>query len=325
MPALGTTAVLLAWPSSGLDRALEVLREELAEVDRAANRFHPSSEICRLNRSGGAWTRVSPLLYEALQVALRAARLSDGAVDPTVGAALEQAGYDRDFSLVRLPGPPLAAVAGAVPGWRSVQLGPLRRVRVGGGAQVDLGATAKALTADRVAARAAEAAPEGAGFLVSLGGDIATAGTCPPGGWYVRVTDDHRPAPGAPGQDVWLTGGALATSSTTVRAWQRGESRLHHIIDPSTGAPAGGPWRTVSVAAATCVDANTAATAAIVKGGAAPAWLDARGLPARLVAHDGTVTTVGGWPAAWVGPSPEPGAPCRLAQVTRAGATGSGR
>ncbi|HZD66226.1 MAG TPA: FAD:protein FMN transferase, partial [Acidimicrobiales bacterium] len=76
----------------------------------------------------------------------------------------------------------------------------------------------------------------------------------------------------------------------------RGTEVLHHIVDPATGAPAGGPWRTVSVAAGTCVDANTAATAAVVRGEDAPAWLGDRGLPARLVAWDGTVRVVAGWP-----------------------------
>ena len=52
----------------------------------------------------------------------------------------------------------------------------------------------------------------------------------------------------------------------------------------------------MSVTAATCVDANTASTAAIVLGGDAPAWLAARRLPARLVNHDGRTQTVAGWP-----------------------------
>jgi thiamine biosynthesis lipoprotein len=128
--------------------------------------------------------------------------------------------------------------------------------------------------------------------LVNLGGDVATAGPAPVGGWRVRVTDDHAAGDRAPGETVAITGGALATSSTTVRRWAGG----HHIIDPATGRPAAAPWRTVSVAAATCVDANTASTAAVVLGDAAPAWLADRRLPARLCAQDGAVLRVAGWP-----------------------------
>jgi thiamine biosynthesis lipoprotein len=137
--------------------------------------------------------------------------------------------------------------------------------------------------------------------LVSLGGDIAVAGPSPGDGWQVRVTDDHAAGPEAPGQTVSILSGGLATSSTTVRTWDAGGRRLHHIIDPATGAPARSCWRTVSVAAGSCVDANTASTAAIIRSEAAASWLDDAGLPARLVREDGTATTTAGWPA---GPGP---------------------
>jgi thiamine biosynthesis lipoprotein len=132
--------------------------------------------------------------------------------------------------------------------------------------------------------------------LVSVGGDIAIAGPAPDRGWPVLVTEDHAAPLGGHGQVVWLTGGGLATSSITVRRWRRGSAELHHIVDPATGLPAEGPWRTASVGAATCVDANTAATAAIVLGDRAAAWLAERRLPARLVGREGRVVTVAGWP-----------------------------
>jgi FAD:protein FMN transferase len=112
----------------------------------------------------------------------------------------------------------------------------------------------------------------------------------------VRVTDDHLAGPEADGQRVTVLGGGLATSSTTVRQWRRAGRTVHHIVDPATGEPAAPAWRTVSVAAASCVDANTASTAAIVRGASAPQWLESLGLPARLVDPEGTVVTVGAWP-----------------------------
>jgi thiamine biosynthesis lipoprotein len=168
------------------------------------------------------------------------------------------------------------------------------RARLTGGAQLDLGATAKAWAADRCAE--VIAAQLGCGVLVSLGGDIAVAGPGPAGGWRIRVTDDHAAGPDAPGQTVAITSGGLATSSTTVRAWARDGQRMHHIVDPATGQPARGCWRTVSVAAGSCVDANAASTAAIVLGAAAVAWLRDRSLPARLVREDGLVETTADWP-----------------------------
>jgi thiamine biosynthesis lipoprotein len=88
----------------------------------------------------------------------------------------------------------------------------------------------------------------------------------------------------------------VATSSTTVRRWTADGFEMHHIVDPSTGMPTRGPWRAASVLAATCVDANTAATAAIVLGDRAPRWLSEQGLAARLVDRSGAVQRLGGWP-----------------------------
>jgi thiamine biosynthesis lipoprotein len=167
-----------------------------------------------------------------------------------------------------------------------------RTIRLAHGVRLDLGATAKALAADRAAVLAAQRTQVGA--LVSLSGDIAVAGPAPLDGWRIRVTDDHRSEPSAPGQWITIESGGLATSSTTVRTWGDG---AHHIVDPRTGVPARIVWRTVSVAAASCLDANIAATAAIVRGERAVAWLHSLGLPARLVDADGRALHVAGWPS----------------------------
>jgi thiamine biosynthesis lipoprotein len=255
-----------------------------------------------VNRAAGAPVHVGQVLLDAVEEALRAARLTDGDVDLTVGSALIALGYDRDFGALQ------AAAGGrrqlarsetslvAVPGWRTVELDPRAgTIRVARGVTLDLGATAKALAADHAVAAAHDAT--GCGGLVSLGGDIAIAGPPPPSGWRVRVTDDHRAGLGAPGQWIALRSGGLATSSTTVRSWQCAGADAHHVLDPATGLPAPVVWRTVSVAAARCVDANIASTAAIVRGARAPEWLESLGLPSRLVAADGTVLHVAGWPA----------------------------
>jgi FAD:protein FMN transferase len=288
LAALGTSAVLLVTAPRALVAARNVLVAELAAIDAACSRFRADSELSRVNRAAGRPVQAGALLLEALAVALTAAAQTGGAVVPTVGAALRALGYDRDFA-AGLPTPALPPSA-PVPPADAVRIDRAAgTVTVAPGAELDLGATAKALAADR-AARAAHVAT-GAGVLVNLGGDIATAGEPPAGGWRVRVTDDHAAPEDAPGETVSLPGGALATSSTTVRRW----ADRHHIVDPATGRSSAGPWRTATVAAASCVDANVAATAAIVRGTSAPKWLEGLRLPARLVDSDGTVTRVGGW------------------------------
>jgi thiamine biosynthesis lipoprotein len=291
-----------------LRAARVAVERELDAIDRACSRFRSDSEIARVNASAGRPVRVSPLLAEALTLALRAARLTDGDVDLTVGSALTLAGYDRDWLLLESPGtesedPPVpherpftpVVMARVVCGWRSVMFERAgRTVRVPAGFTIDLGATAKAWAADRAAQIAAQVADCGA--LVGIGGDIATSGGAPAHGWAVRVTDDHRSDHRAPGQTVAIHSGGLATSSTAVRRWRHRGRTMHHIIDPATGAPTRGTWRTASVAAASCADANIATTAALIRAGAAPAWLARLGVPARLVSHTGRVYTIGAWP-----------------------------
>jgi thiamine biosynthesis lipoprotein len=301
--ALGTTAGLLVTDPAAAGLARQVLERQVRAIDDACSRFRPDSELARVNAAAGAPVEVSPLFLDALEVALRAARLTTGRVDPTVGAALRILGYDRDFSSVDPDGPPLRTTVRPVPGWRLVRVDHrASTVRIPTGVELDFGATAKALCADRAARAAADAT--GAGVLISLGGDIAVSGPTPPGGWCVRVTDDHASPVDAEGQTVLIGSGGLATSGTSVRHWARGSHQLHHLVDPTSGWPAPACWRTVSVTAGSCVDANTASTAAIILGPDAPMWLEERHLPSRLVATDGRVICVGGWPET------EDGSPC---------------
>jgi thiamine biosynthesis lipoprotein len=287
--ALGTSAVVAVTDPDALPAARRAVEIELAAIDLACSRFRDDSELAFVHAAGGAPVRVGRLLAEAVAVALDAAQRTGGIVDPTVGAALIAAGYDRDFAA--LPEDGIAGPSVPVPGWRTVRLDG-RTLRLAAGTRLDLGATAKGLAADRAAA-AAQAACSPAGVVVSLGGDLAVAGPAPAGGWAIGIADDHRADDVA--TTVAVTSGGVATSSTTQRRWRRGGAEAHHIIDPRSGRPARVHWRTVSVAARSCVEANTAATAAIVLGPAAEDWLTRTGLPARLVHRDGTLAFTCGW------------------------------
>ena len=291
--AIGTDNHVLTTVPAAVGPALGIALAHLAELDPAASRFRPDSEVCRLARRaarGAVTTHLSPLLDDYLRAALRAAALTDGLVDPTVGAALVAVGYDADLAVVRARdgfrdpvGRPV------VPGWRSVVRDPATgEVTLPVGVLLDLGASGKAHAADTIAAALARSLP--GGFLVNLGGDVATSGAVPDGGWRVGVDGTHQVVCAAPGQ-------ALATSSTRYRTWRTDAGEAHHVIDPRTGRAARTPWTQVTCAGATCLEANAASTAAVVLGTDAPAWLTARGVPARLQARDGTVVRTGGWPA----------------------------
>jgi thiamine biosynthesis lipoprotein len=274
-----------------LDYATTDLVNLLGRVDAAASRFRADSELSRANDLAGKPMPVSHLLTDLVGAALAAAARTDGAVDPTVGLALSANGYDRDIALVRDAPAPARPLASRRPTWTDVHLDPtLGVLTVPAGAALDLGATAKAFTADLAARQLL--GRYGSPVLVELGGDLAVAGSLP-GGWPIQVAE----AQGAPGQTVTISRGGVATSTTTVRRWQRGAKEMHHIVNPVTGAPTNGPWRTVSVWAESAFAANTASTAAIVLGTRAVGWLLGCGYAARLVDHAGAITTVGDWPA----------------------------
>jgi FAD:protein FMN transferase len=287
-PIWGGRAVVAVCERSGLGAALAQVKRTVAAFDLACSSFREDSELALVNASPQQEVVVSPLLFTAVSEALRAARLTGGAVDPTVGQTLVA-------HRINPPTSDRPVRIAPAPGYTAVKLDDTSRsIMLGAGVQLDLGATAKALAADMAAEAAAGATRTG--VLVGLCGDIAVAGSPPDAGWQVRVTDDHRAGDG-PGQTVAIREGGLATSSVTVRRLGEGAEAVHHLIDPASGRPAAGPWRTVSVSAASCLDANTASTAAIVLGTGAIEWLQGRALPARLVAHDGSVRHVAGWPA----------------------------
>jgi thiamine biosynthesis lipoprotein len=303
--ALGTHADLLV--TGDLDRARTAVEAVLADVDGTYSRFRTDSELTAVNRHAGETVVVSPLLARAIGAAIRAAEVTDGLCDPTVGQALLRIGYDADFALIAASSAPIELRLERAPGWRTLRFdAEARTLMTPRGVSIDLGSTGKALAADLAAEAAVTAmhrdgAGGNEGALVSLGGDLAVAGAVPDDGWQVRIAEDSTLAPdaiipGEPAEVVTIRGGAIATSSTTVRQWRRGRIDVHHLIDPRTGLPARSPWRTVSVAAASCVDANAAATAALIRGDDAPAWLDGLGLAARFVDTDGRIVRVAGWP-----------------------------
>jgi thiamine biosynthesis lipoprotein len=223
--------------------------------------------------------------------ALNAADMTGGLVDPTVGKALAAAGYAVTFTAVVDDARPLDLTVTAIPGWKAVEYdAEAHSFKLPAGASIDLGASGKAWAADHAAATVMTEL--GVPVAVECGGDLAVSGPHPQGGWPVRVGSGD-----AAGEwtDVTIFDGGLATSGTTSRRWRRGGVEMHHIIDPATGLPARTRWVMATVAAATCLEANAAATAALILGDSAIGWLDDLELPSRLVDRDGAVHHAGGW------------------------------
>ncbi len=245
----------------GSDGALASIRDLFEEREAIFSRFRPGSELERVNAAAGRIVPVSAEFLRALGAALAAARSTGGRVEPTLGAAVEAAGYDDDFAALRDDGPLSPAPAAA--DWRSIAVGarflerPPRTV-------LDLNGVVKSMAVDD-----ALGLLDRPGF-VSAGGDIAVS----------------RPlSVGLPGGDtITLEHGGLATSGTATRRWRRGGLVGHHLIDPATRRPARSPWTHVTAVGRTCLAADVAAKAGFLLGAAGPDWLDERGVAARFVA-----------------------------------------
>jgi thiamine biosynthesis lipoprotein len=260
---------------------LAAVRRLFEERELIFSRFVPQSELNHVNACAGRFVRVSPEFAHALSVALDVAASTRGLVDPTLGAALEAAGYDGDFAALAASDP-RAALPGEPGCWRRVRATSFG-VQIPSGVRLDLNGVVKAMAVDD-----ALQLFSGHGF-VSAGGDLAARGevtVAVPGGGAVR-----------------LVSGGLATSGSGKRHWLRGGEVQHHLIDARTGRPADSPWEQVTACGRSCVAADAAAKLGFLLGERGPAELDVRGIPAQFVAPDGTVVENRGWGSAVAEPA----------------------
>ena len=293
--AIGTTVTVVVQDPALAGAAECVLARAIEEIDLTCSRFRDDSELAMLHANAGRTVSVSALLFEALEVACDVARRTGGVVDPTVGNALAALGYDADLDEVRRRPPAPPGALGRVAGYRHIQLhSRTRSVRIPKGVLLDLGSTAKALAADRAAARIAHVV--GGGVLVSLGGDVAVAGPPPAGGWAVGIAPESSTPADQVDQVVAIRGGGLASSAVGARTWATSARRVHHIVDPRTGDCVEPYWSLVSATGRSCVEANLVSTAALVWGAAALDLVPTLGQAARLVRADGRIFYLGGWP-----------------------------
>ena len=287
---MGTTVSLLL-PERLAHAGTEAVRALFAHWEHTLSRFHPESELSRLNARAGEAVRVSPLLYDVIDAVIEAARLTGGLFDPTMLRQLALLGYDRSFDLLPVRLPRALSVPGPGGGWRAITLDPARRhVTLPRGVGLDLGGIAKGLAVDAALARLQ--ALDITAALVNAGGDLAVYGL-PPGAAAWPISAPTRQG----ATTVALYHGALATSSVSRRRWRQGDQDYHHLLDPRSGLPAqGGVW-SVSVGAARCAEAEVAAKVACVLGASGGVnFLHAHGLPGLLVEESGACRTTGGWP-----------------------------
>lgn len=270
--ALNTGIEVWATSQEGFERTLEWFEE----FESICSRFIPDSELSALNRDPRHEVPISPVLADVFSRADEMRRATDGLVDPALGAAVTAWGYDRSFEQVTgLEKAP--TVAPAEVGWE-VHSGSLTRMP---GTLMDLGGIGKGWACDVAVER-------GSAVVVSAGGDVRSAHAAT----LIPVVDPW----GATVATVALGEGALATSSTTRRAWRVGDGLAHHVIDPRTLRPAETPVLSATVVSATAAEAEAGAKTVLILGDEGLAWADRQHWirSALVVWRDGAVFATSG-------------------------------
>ena len=276
------------------EEAMEAAFGEMERVNLLMSHYRPDSEVGRITRfAGREGVPVSPETLEVIERALYFSRLSEGALDITIGPA---------FRLWNFRG-------GKIPDDRSLreslQRVDYRKIKVDrpassvfledAGMELDLGAIAKGYAVDL--ASAALRKKELGNFLVRIGGEIKARGEKEPGApWVIGI--QHPRLPSSLLARLKLRDAAVSTSGDYEHFFLQGGERYHHILDPSTGRPAR-ECQSVTILAPASMDADALATTVFVLGPKKGFSLLAKlpGAHAVIVDRRGSVLTSPGWPA----------------------------
>lgn len=290
--AMGTRAEVILHVDDD-DTPTDLARAMVARLEGRWSRFCPTSDISRINTHAGRPVLVDPTTIDAVSAAVDAWEATAGLFDPTIGASLVAAGYDRPFEqLTHGAGSTTAPVT--APGADLIEVHRVAgTIRVPRGVALDLGGIGKGLTSDLVARALLDAGVRGA--LVNLGGDLRAEGEAPDGeGWIVILE-----CPGAPQtRTIRLAQGAVCTSSVVKRCWSTANGPEHHLRHPATGRSIETDLVSASVIGARAAACEVLATCAVAQGlDRATRSIAAHGATGVLVHRDGDVVELDGFEA----------------------------
>jgi thiamine biosynthesis lipoprotein len=246
-------------------------------VERICTRFDPNSEVMQLLEHVGEPVQVSTLLFEAVAFAIDLARQTSGAFDPTIGAHIEQLGFNTNYRTGEVV---QTSVDAGSTSYRQVVLDRERRtILLRRPVVLDLNAVAKGLAID-LAARELDEYPDA---YVEAGGDLYVRGHNLAGeGWRIGI--QHPRAEDLLVETLQLSDTAVCTSGDY--------ERLGHIVDARSHQTLSG-LASVTVVAPTAMAADGLSTAAMVLGlEQGSQFLEQQGVGGLLVAPDGSVRRV---------------------------------
>jgi thiamine biosynthesis lipoprotein len=258
-------------------------QEDLRETERVLSRFREDSELSQLNCEGSLVA--SERLLDAVRAAARAHALSGGLLDPRVISSLESLGYRESLpqgEVVVTGRPKPLPPVDDMESWIEKETA---RISLPLGTRLDLAGVGKALGIGWAALRLAD---RHAGILVDVGGDMVALGYDGQGEPW-RIAVNHGEVVG----EFEGTQLAVATSTTTLRAWKASGKVAHHLIDPRTGEPSEGEFAYATVTAPTILEADLAAKLLILEGQGAMQRFG-EGLRAVVTDREGNTAYLGG-------------------------------
>ena len=283
--------IIVNQPDGGAPVDLDGAVDLLDHLEARWSRFLPDSDITRINDGAGTPVAVAPETVRLVETMRAAWDLTQGRYDPTILPILVANGYatsrvDAARSTV-LPAGPFRVGA-----MDQITVDPAAStVTIPTGVALDPGGIGKGLAADTAVALLLDGGADGA--LVSIGGDLACAGSAPePDGWRVNI---ERADPGeTPLCRTMIDHGGVATSSTRSRRWDHEGRPRHHAIDPATGDQSDTDLAAVTVFATSGWRAEAFATAALLAGSRSViAYLDSHHLSGLAITGDGDVLRTG--------------------------------
>ncbi|MCP5543153.1 MAG: DUF2271 domain-containing protein [Akkermansiaceae bacterium] len=254
------TSLDLEVATADQEEADHVEKAVLAEVERLRrilSTYDPKSEVSRLNQAKNPWHASADLLavlsaYDKWKARTHGAYT--GGIAPLSDLWHKAASSGKEPSQEELDA--VVAVL-AKSAWTISPSGTVTRKADPG--SIDINSLGKGYIVTKAAVAGREAAPNVAGFLVNIGGDIFASGhPISQPAWKIAIADPARTSDNAPGlAEVSLTNAAVSTSAAYERGFDIGGKHHSHILDPRTGRPAEG------VASATVITKNNATSNAL--------------------------------------------------------------
>ena len=245
----------------------EIGEAEARRIEAKYSRYRPDSILSAINAAEGAPTTVDAETAALFDYADQCFALSGGRFDVTSGVLRRLWRFDGSNRI-----PSQAEVKALLPsvGWdRVTWASPV--ITLPTGMEIDLGGLGKEYAVDSALLKV-QAEARGAPVLVNFGGDLRVSGPRAGGGrWRVAIESVDRF--GDADAFLELSQGALTTSGDSRRRLEKDGVRYSHILNPRTGWPVKDPPRSVTVAAATCLEAGLLSTLAMLHGRRAEAFL----------------------------------------------------